>query len=234
MWEGFGKDFPSFLTFFKQNAVWIIKTITNLTIYNFLSIIGIGSLSFLSLTYLIKGKELLKKFTPFFIFSFLSFSIFSIIWSVFTEAERHFSTIYLLLLLPIFTLLNTEWKKLLIVLISLTLVFYIGLDIHRIYWARFVEPTIDNFGLEDKKKIYNWIEKNTPNDAIIASDNPWMMYLNTNRPSIIFASDIEKKGQLENYIKTYKVSLIVNRGKLKRKLAFYLNGIYIYCGLACK
>ncbi len=106
MWDGFGKTFPTSASFIKNNLFWIIIAVKNLFIYNIKSIIGISFLSFLSLIYFLQFKDIIKKFKALLLFSLLYLISLSIVWSGYTEPERHFTIIYMLILLPVFVILK--------------------------------------------------------------------------------------------------------------------------------
>jgi hypothetical protein len=226
MWDGYGKSYPSPFSFISQNLSWVSIAIIRMCITNIKSILGFGFLSLLSILYLSLDKKLLRKYSALLLFSLFDFATYSIIWSQFAEPERHLMPIFPLLLLP----LGSVWKhlsfrKFALLLFSLTMVLYILLDVHRIQWANATEPHLDNWGYGDKKATYEWIQKNTAPQSIIATSNPPLLYLFTERPVVLLPHFSSKK-LLQKFIAQYHVTYVLVHKSERTQLPSNAQGVY--------
>lgn len=239
MWEGYGKSFPNSITFVKNNFSWILISVTKLLIYNIKSLASLPFLGFLTIIYFLRTRDILRGHKPLFLFSLFYLITLSIIWSGYAEPERHFIIIYPLLLLPLFLIFKKPtFKSVAVILFSMTFVIYMVFDVHRVLWTRTIEPHIDNWGVENKKNIYGWLKNNTQPQNIIASSNPWMTYLFTDRPSIILPV-LTRDYDVEKFIKEYHVDYVLTQYgeksifKKTATVVYINNGVGIYCYAPC-
>lgn len=214
MWEGFGRTFPSTETFIVNNSHRIIGMITNSILENISNLFKLGSVGILSLLYFFVDKKTWKKFWPFLIFSLLVVLIPSVVWSMFSEPERHYSTIFPFLIMPILALFkNEKFRKVFILLTILTLAIYSFFDFHRLAWSNAEEIQTDSWNYIHRSKVFEWIKKNTQPQSIIASPNPWLVEFYTRRPSALLPTNLEKNKLLEKYISQYKIDYFVVEDK---------------------
>lgn len=200
--SGYGSVLPSAFDFIKNNYSWIFLKVLENILLNIKSIIGFSYLGFLSI-FLIKWQ---KKFWPIYFFSVFTVLLYASMWSAIFERERHFIPIYLLLLIPILYFIDKHRKNLIVwILVFITFASYVAFDIHRIVWARSIDPVVDVWSKSDRSEIYSWIKNNTNILDIISSTNPLMVNLWTERPGIITPREIINDGVYFKYINQFKI-----------------------------
>lgn len=239
MWEGYGKKFPATQMFIHDHFLWIARTIFALFFYNIKTLIGFSFLGIYSLLFLFVSKKILYRFAPLYVFSLFNILMISIVWSEYAEPERHLVLSYLFLMLPLLSIPYLQTKKFLfITLVGCMLVVYLVLDIHRIIWARTTEPLIDNWGMENKKSMYTWVSTHTAPTDIIAASNPWMMYLFTNRPSVMLPA-LHSTELSSRFISEFQVKYILTQSATsylfasEAKRVASEHGMDIYCTNPC-
>jgi len=241
MFTGYGRTYPSALSFIQTNFWWILNSIRQGTVSNVKSLIGItffGPLILFSIFY----KNFSRKFLPFLLFSLAIFLTFSVTWSVFSEPERHLAIVFILGLIPLFSLIKEKQtrKPFFILIILLTLVVYLGFDIHRIVWSRTIEARTDAWSYQARKTTYEYLKNHTSSNSIIASTNPWMITLFSMRPSIMLGTNIDNKNYCK-FISQYKISYLLTsdvkfKETLNKEAAFILKdqSLSLYKTSVCK
>lgn len=236
-WSGFQKQFPSPLQFIAGNISWIINAIFNKVYGNLLYLLDFAFFGPLLFLLFILSIKKMKIFFPIILFGFFVFVNYSVIWSAYSNPERHLIIVYMCLILPSFTLLtiNQKLKYITLLFITVTLFAYTAFDIHRILWIRNTEQPIGRQLYKLKEPVYSWIINNTKKNDIIASWGPHGIYFYTKRPSIILPDNLDKSGYYKTFVKQYGVKYFVieksqytNVFNQKAKLTFEKNGIWIY------
>jgi hypothetical protein len=237
MGAGYGKIFPTPIEFIINNIHWIISEIVKLFFLYLKALAGFGFLGLLtiSLIFLFK-REVLSKFKMYLVIALLIIINYSIFWSAFSVPDRHIALSFILLLFPIgYIIQSVNHKKqiFLLVLVFLTIIIYTVYDIHRIHWAKNIEPFTEIWRVTEKHNLYAFINNHTDKNAIIASPNPAMIYLYTQRPSLLLPYNINDKNIFEKFIKEYNVSYLITEKTLQFKSnqihkVQTLSGVYIY------
>jgi 4-amino-4-deoxy-L-arabinose transferase-like glycosyltransferase len=227
MFTGFGRIYPSALTFIKTNFWWIINTIWQATITNIQSLVSLtffGPLILLVIFY----KNFSRKFLPILFFCLALFLTFTVTWAVFAEPERHLAMVFVLGLIPLFYLVKGKYTRnpFFILIVLLMLVVYLGFDMHRIVWSRTTEMQTDAWSYQSRKTTYDYLKTHTGQNSIIASTNPWMITLFAYRPSIMLGTNINDKNYCK-FIYQYKISYLLTSDTnlektLNREAAFIL------------
>ena len=219
MFTGYGRSYPSVSNFVQANFWWIANAIWQTMVENVKSLVGLtcfGPLALLIIFY----KNFSRKFLPIIFFCLAIFLTFTIPWSIFSEPERHLVLVFVLGLIPLFALVKGKYTRdpFFILIILLMLVVYLGLDVHRIFWSRTVEMKTDTWSYQSRKTTYDYLKKQTGQNSIIASTNPWMITLFTMRPSIMLGTNIDSKKYCK-FISQYKISyLLTSDAKLEETL----------------
>lgn len=217
--EGFEKIYPPVFTFIIDNFSWTVMKIFNNFIYNLKSLINFAFLGPLIFVLLLSLKNF-KRFMPLLCFSFSVLVFFSVVWSAFSEPERHLIPVYQFLLLPIFAISQKIHFNRVIFIICLIFTFlaYFMLDFHRLNWARELESKTDPWGPHQKRQVYQWIINHTNKGDIIASPNPWLVYLFTERPSILLPANLDSNKKYQRFIDTFNVNCLIAENKSYYKL----------------
>lgn len=219
MLTGYGKTYPSALGFIQNNFWWIANSIWQAIVSNVKSFIDITTFGPLML-FLIFYKNFPRKLLPVLIFILAIFLTFSFTWAVFADPERHLALVFILGLIPLFALVKGKYTKdpFFILIVLLMLVVYLGFDVHRIVWSRTVEGQTDAWSYQTRKTTYDYLKTHTSSDSIIASTNPWMITLFSNRSSILLGTNIDNKNYCK-FISQYKISyLMTSDTKLEQTL----------------
>lgn len=234
MWQGYLTVFPTPWSFVTSNTAWIVHSVISQFIINIKSLLAFPFFGLLSLAFLLVKIKDLKQFLPFILFGFLMLINFTVFWSAFSDPERHLSLMFMVLLFPLFKIVHRSGvrKFIFILLVFISLSIYIPYDLHRITWARTEEKVSDAWSGENKKEMYDWVRRNTERNDIIASPNPWLVNLNTERPSILYPTNISDRKKLSKFLMDYNVEYIIVDQKSSRAYglledAYHKKGIEI-------
>jgi len=214
--NGYGVTFPSPIVFIKNNLIWIMQQeilIFRDNINSLLYFDWFGPLAvFLLLVFL---PSTWKKFKILYIYAFIIILVYTSAWSALFERSRHFTATYLLLLIPLsFAFEKLAQKKVFIaiVIIASILIPYLIFDVHRIIWSRTVETiAAEDWGPINRKKEFEWIDKNISKNDIISSTNPEMVYLFTDRPGINTPTMLNNNNYFA-YVNKYHVKYFLTVG----------------------
>jgi len=241
MFTGFGRTYPSALTFIHNNFWWILNAIWQAIITNVKSLVGptfFGPLVLLVIFY----KNFSRKFLPILFFILAIFLTFTVTWAIFSEPERHFALVFVLGLIPLFALVKGKYTRnpFFILIVLLMLVVYLGFDVHRIVWSRTTEMQTDAWSYQSRKITYDYLKNHTSENSIIASTNPWIITLFATRPSIMLGTNIDSKNYCQ-FISQYKISYLLTSDTnlektLNREAALVLNdhSLLLYKTAVCK
>lgn len=213
MATGYGKVFPSAIAFVSNNVFWIIERFFQLMWGNILWLIGLSYFGLLSVFYLFFIKrELWKYFGVCLLFAFLIVVNYSIFWSAFLAADRYLGLVFMLVLIPIgyaVSMVKHTKKIVAVSMILLMLGVYVAYDIHRINWARTVDSFSEIWRVSLKHDMYAFLNTQTEKDIIIASPNPHMIYLYTNRSSVLLPNTFSSEEQLKKFMHEYNVDYVI-------------------------
>lgn len=206
---GFGRTFPSPATFISQNFLGVVIKIADTAKLHLQSLLYFDYFGPLAILLYFALRFSWRKYLPWLIFCLLVLLLYSSLWSATFERSRHFIFIFLLLLIPLGQFIEKSWKRPLVFLtLAFVFVSYLGFDIHRISWARDVDPTVSVWDQADKKQIYEWLRTQTSPSAIIASTNPFMINLQTDRPTVALPTNLTAEN-LPRYLSAFKVSYVL-------------------------
>lgn len=213
--EHFYRKLSSPLFFIQHNYPILIQKIMDLNNGNLRTLLGLKYLSLLSIIFVISllrtKAKIYRLLLPLFLFLLFDYIVQTASWAVASQPERHLALIYILLIVTIFSLVEkTVSQKIVVGIVGITLVIYLIFTVHSLWWVISRGPG----GLyeNDSDPARHWIKEYTDPHAIIATHDPWTMYLVTGRPSIMlpreFPSKSRYRGQLRHYIHKYDVRFI--------------------------
>lgn len=214
MTMGFDRTYPSTVTFISQNFFWIIGQIFRNILSSIESLITLPFLGLLVLVIPFIHWQKLRQFFPILFFAGVSFLILVASWGVILEPERHLGLVYVLLLLVLGNISLVAWrKKFILGLVVLSLTANVVLDAHRIVWARTQENQQDSWDPSQRGQLYSYVKQHTPQNAIIASPNPFLVNMFTDRPTILMPNNILDQRHFSQYISLYHVQYLLAENK---------------------
>jgi hypothetical protein len=212
---GFEKNLPTSLEFISANWTKIAPKIIEANTRHFISLAELGYFGPLIIFVALAVWQQRKRFWPMLLFSLGVMFLYGSLWSATFERSRHFIFVYLLLLIPLAEFLAKHRRLPVILLLTATLIGYLFLDVRRILWSRNVDPTVSVWDQSNKREIYDWINSNTRPESIIASTNPFMVNLQTRRPSVAIPINLNAEN-LPRYLDKFSVKyiLVINEDRL--------------------
>lgn len=205
---GFEKNLPPPGQFLRDNFIWVSQKVASATSLNFLSLVELGYLGPLIIILAFALKKSWRQHFLWLGICLFILMLYGSIWSATFERSRHFIFVYLVLLIPITEFLKKNRRPVFLIILALTFISYLFLDVHRIVWARNIDPTVSVWDQPTKQEIYSWVIKNTSQEDIIASTNPFMINLQTDRPSIALPSDVSSEN-FPRYIRKFQVKYLI-------------------------
>lgn len=211
--KGYGNVLPSPITFVHDNFLWILEQEPRVFIGNLNSLVYFDYFGpFLFLLLVLFCKQTWKKFSIFYIYAIFIFLLYTSAWSALFERSRHFTSTFLLLLIPLAYILEIVAKKnmkIAFVILVVTFLPYLFFDMHRIVWARTVDTApLDRVGPIMRNEEYTWIKNNVKKDDVVSNDNAEMLYLFTDCASIVTPNSLNQKNY-SAYIHYYHVKYFV-------------------------
>jgi len=212
MASGFNRIFPSPEEFIKTNFPHFPPLVLNEIVRNLRALIDPAFLGPLIFGFFWLRLKNLKKLVPLLVMAMVTLIVFSLTWSAFPDPERHLSPVFIMLVLPLLTLFLEKPKLIFKGIFILAFAFYLILDLHRIDWARNQEAKLDFWNQKRREVLDNWFQKNSSESAIIASQNPWLVYLATQRPTILLPDNLFEKDNLTLFKNQYRAEYLVVEG----------------------
>src|SRR5882724_3573294 len=211
--ENFYSFLPAPIDFIKDNIFAIMQRIETINIGNITTLIRFRFLGFLSLLLILpifkKKISGINTLTPIILFSIFFYLTVTVIWSVAFQPERHLALLYMLLIIILFFIAERNVSiKLLYIISIITLCIYFTYDVHEIWWVR----ANSAFFQQKNDQSFAWIRQHTNKNDIIATRDPWTMYVFTHKPSIIlpynFPLLVHEEKEFKKYIQIYNVKYI--------------------------
>lgn len=219
--QGFEKSYPPPLVFIRNNSGWVVKAVITSTAYLTKSLFEFGYFGPLIILLILSFLQSWKKYGPLYLYCLLVFLLFCSLWSANFEPDRNFLFLYFLLLIPTMDFLqHYRRNKILFLIIVLTLFGYLAYDYHRIVWARDVDPHIGSWNPPAKEQAYLWIENHTNRSDIVTATNPFMVNLQTQRPTISLPANLNEENY-SRFLGKFNVRYILSDDK---KISNFFNG----------
>jgi 4-amino-4-deoxy-L-arabinose transferase-like glycosyltransferase len=212
-WSVIGSEFDyKFMTpftFIKTNWQWIIGREVQIIFSHIKSFFGITFLGIFSIGVPLIFSIRKKPVMVLVLFSIATFLLYTSLWSGVFERERHFFGIYSLMLIVVFPLLFSRLPRNIAGLVLfITILVYSAYLGNRIYWARYVDTSIDNWTPVQKGELYAWTTKNVLPGEIAAATDPWLVNLFTQKATVRMPSRIDNRERLDSFVHRYQISYL--------------------------
>jgi hypothetical protein len=210
--NNFQPSLPSITTFIRANLGWIFQQqLKNLGLH-FRSLISLTWLGLLFPFIFFSSRRFLQRHFFLVIFGLASFALVVFTWAIFAEPER-------MLFIPFVTFLpfcleglsRVKSRRLISLILLITLISYLGYDSHRLIWAKWQDVPAQNFPYN--QTLAKWFKTQTSAEAVIASPDPWLISLTTARPSLMLPKDLNQDN-CQEFIQTYQVDYLLSEQTL--------------------